>query len=116
MRDRSELTLRNQKDFSRVYNKGKSRGSRFVVVLYNKNRLGYSRTAFVASKKVGNSVERNRARRLMKESYRSFYKDLSQGFDIIFVARAGISSHKEYEIEKCMRKALKDCGLLDTTL
>ena len=51
----------------------------------------------------------------MKESYKSFDKEISQGFDIIFVARAGISSHKEYEIEKCMRKALKDCGLLGTT-
>ena len=59
MRDNSELTLRKQKDFGRVYNKGKSRGSKYVVVLYRNNNLDYSRTAFVSSKKVGNSVERN---------------------------------------------------------
>ena len=112
MRDRSELTLRNQRDFSRVYNRGKSRGSRFVVVLYNKNRLGYTRTAFVASKKVGNSVQRNRSRRLMREAYRSLEKKVMPGYDIIFVARAGIDDHKEGEVERCVKKALDDCGLL----
>ena len=113
MRDRSELILRNQRDFNRVYNKGKSTGSRFVVILYNKNRKGITRTAFVASKKTGNSVQRNRARRLMKESYRSLKDGIVSGYDIIFVARAGIDEHKEKEVEKCIRNALKKSGLFD---
>ena len=87
MRDNSELTLRKQKDFSRVYNKGKSRGSKYVVVLYRNNNLDYSRTAFVSSKKVGNSVERNRSRRLMRESYYSIRNYIKEGYDIVFVAR-----------------------------
>jgi ribonuclease P protein component len=111
MRDHSELTLRKQSDFSKVYKRGKSKGSRFVVVLYRKNGLEYTRTAFVASKKTGNSVMRNRARRLMKESFRSF-KNIANGYDIVFVARAGISDHKKKEIEGCMRSALKSCGLI----
>ena len=85
MRDRSELTLRKQRDFSRVYNRGSSRGSRYVVILYKENGLGYTRTAFVASKKVGNAVTRNRARRLMREAYR---------------------------VEKVMRSALRGCELI----
>lgn len=112
MRDHSELTLRKQKDFSKVYNRGKSKGSRFVVVLYRKNGLDHSRTAFVASKKVGNSVMRNRARRLMKESFRALSEKIVNGYDIVFVARAGISDHKEQEVEGCMRSALKNCGLI----
>ena len=112
MRDHSELTLRKQRDFSRIYNKGKSKGSRFVVVLCKKNGLDHTRTAFVASKKVGNSVMRNRARRLMRESYRALAKDIAGGYDIIFVARAGISEHKESEVESSMRHALKGCGLI----
>ena len=112
MRDHSKLTLRKQRDFSRVYNRGKSKGSRFVVVLYKKNGLDHSRTAFVASKKVGNSVMRNRARRLMKASYRALRERIASGYDIIFVARAGICDHKECDVESCMRSALKNCGLI----
>lgn len=114
MRDHSELTLRKQKDFSRVYNRGKSRGSRFVVVLYRKNNLDYTRTAFVSSKKVGNSVERNRARRLMKEAYRSLKDRVIKGYDIVFVARNTIKESKEKEVEKVMEKTLKACELLSS--
>ena len=112
MRDRSELTLRKQRDFSRVYNRGSSRGSRYVVILYRENGLGYTRTAFVASKKVGNAVTRNRARRLMKEAYRSLEPGIAKGYDIIFVARNTIDGCTETEVEKVMRAALRGCELI----
>ena len=53
--------LRKNEDFSVVYKKGKSVPDRFVVVFYKKNDLRYNRISFLASKKVGNSVQRNRA-------------------------------------------------------
>ena len=112
MRDRSELTLRKQRDFSRVYNRGSSRGSKYVVVLYKENGLGYTRTAFVASKKVGNAVTRNRARRLMRESYRSLEEGIAKGYDIIFVARSTIEGCTEQEVERVMRTALRGCELI----
>ena len=114
MRDHSELTLRKQKDFSRVYNRGKSRGSKFVVVLYKKNNLDFTRTAFVSSKKVGNSVERNRARRLMKESYRFLRERVKRGYDIVFVARNTINDRKEQEVRNVMEKTLFSEGLLSS--
>ena len=114
MRDHSELILRKQKDFSRVYKRGKSRGSRFVVVLYRRNNLDYTRTAFVSSKKVGNSVERNRARRLMKEAYRSLSGRVKSGYDIVFVARNTINERKESEVEKVMEKTMYACELLSS--
>ena len=112
MRDRSELTLRKQRDFGRVYKKGSSRGSRYVVILYKENGLGYTRTAFVASKKVGNSVTRNRARRLMREAHRSMQDSIACGYDIIFVARNTIADCSEPEVEKVMRTALRGCELI----
>ena len=112
MRDHSELTLRNQKDFNRVYNRGKSKGSRFVVVLYRRNNLDFTRTAFVSSKKVGNSVHRSRARRLMREAYRSIEGNVKSGYDIIFVARNTITDSKEPEVEKCIFNTMKACDLI----
>ena len=113
MKDHSELTLRRQSDFNRVYNRGKSVGSKFVVVLFNKNNLDYSRTAFVASKKVGNSVCRNRARRLMKAAYHNIQTKLASGYDIVFVARAGIAETNEVEVEKSIFGAVKAAGLFN---
>ena len=112
MRDRSELTLRKQRDFSRVYNRGSSRGSRYVVILYKENGLGYTRTAFVASKKVGNAGTRTRARRVMREAYRSLEAGIAKGYDIIFVARNTIEGCTEAEVEKVMRSALRGCELI----
>ena len=112
MRDRSELTLRNQRDFARIYKQGKSKGGRFTVILYKKNGLDKTRTAFVASRKVGNSVERNRSRRLMRAAYRSVEPKVKSGYDIIFVARASITGCKETEVEKALKKSLESAGIL----
>ena len=112
MRDHSELTLRKQSDFSRVYKQGKSRGSRFAVILYRRNGLKFTRTAFVASKKVGNSVQRNRARRLMRAAYRAVEPNVKKGYDIIFVARAAINGCKEPEVERQLKKTLEGAGIL----
>ena len=112
MRDHSELTLRKQSDFSRVYKQGKSRGSRFAVILYRRNGLKFTRTAFVASKKVGNSVERNRSRRLMRAAYRAIEPKVKSGYDIIFVARAAITECREPEVERQLRKSLEGAGIL----
>ena len=113
MRDHSELTIRKQKDFNRVYKRGNSKGSKYVVVIYIRNKLNFSRTAFVASKKVGNSVMRNRARRLMREAYRAVSDKVGTGYDIVFVARSAICDANENEVEKSIFGILRSVGLFD---
>ncbi len=99
--------LRKRTDFSAIYNKGKSLGERYIVLFYRKNDLPYSRTAFLASKKVGNAVERNRARRLMKESVRTTQVELPEGYDYIFIARNTIINRKCADVKKSIEAAIK---------
>ena len=99
--------LRKKSDFDALYKKGKSVGDRYVVVFCKKNGLDYNRTAFLASKKVGNSVARNRARRLMKESYRSVVSSFKLGYDILFIARNTITNTKCADVKKSIEAALK---------
>jgi ribonuclease P protein component len=103
--------LRKKKDFSEIYNKGKSIGERYVVLFVRKNNLDYNRTAFLASRKVGNSVSRNRARRLMKESYRALKQNLDKGYDLIWIARNTIVDLKCADVKKSMEAALKKSGI-----
>jgi ribonuclease P protein component len=106
--------LRKKKDFTRLYNKGNSKGSKHVVLFFIKNDLPYKRRAFLASKKVGNSVRRNRARRLMKESYNQLSSDVKDGYDILFIARNNINGAKCQDVAKSMNDVLKKAKLLKT--
>jgi ribonuclease P protein component len=106
--------LRNRKDFRRIYGKGKSVGDRYVVLFYMKNGLDYNRTAFLASKKVGNSVQRNRARRLMKECWKEEQHSLPCGYDFIIIARNTINGRKCQQVQISVRSAIKRTKLLDS--
>ena len=86
-----------------------------MVLFYRKNSLSYSRKAFVASKKVGKSVTRNRARRLMKESLRHLEASIPNGYDILVIARNTISSKgiKCADVELSIKHLFKKSGLFD---
>ena len=104
--------LRYKKDFDRLYKRGRSVGEKYVVVFHISNGLGYSRKAFLASKKVGGAVARNRARRLMKEGFRKFESEVSAGRDILFIARKEAVSAGAAAVEASIRRALNKSGLI----
>ena len=104
--------LRKKSDFDSMYKRGKSVGDRYLVLFYRKNNLPYNRTGFLASKKVGNSVQRNRARRLLKESVRLTNLELPAGYDFIIIARNTITNAKCAEVKKSFESALKRTGVL----
>ena len=104
--------LRRKSDFSTIYNKGKSVGDRYVVLFYRKNNLPYNRIAYLASKKVGNAVKRNRARRLMKESVRLSNMELPTGYDFIIIARNTITNAKCAEVKRSLESALRRTGVI----
>ncbi|MDR3242479.1 MAG: ribonuclease P protein component [Clostridiales Family XIII bacterium] len=99
--------LRNKKDFTALYKRGKSVGGKYVVLFYRGNGLSYNRKAFLASKKVGNSVKRNRARRLMKEGFRTAGGDITEGYDILFIARNTIERVKCGDVAFSIKAVLK---------
>ena len=108
--------LREKKDFTALYNNGKSVKEKSFILLYRKNGLSFSRRAFLASKKVGNSVSRNRARRLLKESYRQLDARVKAGYDLLFIARKNIVPMKCQEVQDSMKKALTGRDLLEKSV
>jgi len=106
--------LRSRRDFDRLYKRGRSVADRYVILFFIPNGCPSNRKAFLASKKVGGAVARNRARRLMRESLRLMAKDemLKGGYDLLFIARNTIGGRKRQEVEASMKNALKRGNIL----
>ncbi len=103
------ITFRNKKQFNRVFEFGKSYVSKNLVLYALPNDLDYNRLGFIISKKVGNSVTRNRLRRILKEVYRNKKESIKDGFDMIFIVRHRASNldyrTAEGEFVKLLKKA-----------
>lgn len=100
--------LKKSNQFSRVYNKGKFVVTKQVVMYYIENDVHATRVGYSVSKKVGKSVVRNRARRLIKEAFRLNSPKLEKGYDLVFVARAAMHEAHYKEVEKAVRYLLKN--------
>lgn len=75
------------------------------------------KVGFSASKKVGNSVVRHRAVRLMREAVKPYIPRMASNNSYIFVAKEGITAKHLDDIKKCAEKVLSRAGLLlPTTL
>ncbi|MGE5633460.1 MAG: ribonuclease P protein component [Caulobacteraceae bacterium] len=91
--------LKKNYEFKKVYSEGRYYVEKYIVMYLIKNDSEVNRVGFSVSKKVGNSVTRNRVKRLMKEAYRLFSGKVKLGYDMVFTARAG-SAEAEYETIK----------------
>ena len=101
----SAETLKLNKEFRRLYYRGKTIATKSVVVSVLKNNRNRNRIGLTCGKVVGKAHERNRAKRLMRESYRLLKPKLLTGYDIVLIARTGISGKKCGDVLKDMRYA-----------
>ena len=105
-------TLRSKIQFKNVYENGKSYGNRLLVMYISKNKLDYNRVGFAVTKKIGNSVIRNKVRRRMKESYRVNRLKIKEGYDLIFIPKINSRNSNYQQIESAMLHLFKITHLL----
>lgn len=106
------LTLKRNGDFRRVYARGKSAVSPAVVVYYLRNRAGNTRIGITTSKKIGNAIERNRSRRVIKEGLRAVMPKIKTGYDFVLVARNKTKFLKSTDISSALMSLLSAEGLI----
>ena len=110
---KSATTLKQNYEFRRVYNKGKSGVSPLLVVYARPNRGRRNRLGVTVSTKLGKAVVRNRVRRRLREIYRLSQPELRQGYDIVLVARTRAVTATYGELTRAYRAGCEKLGLLE---
>ena len=87
--------LRKKKDIRRVFSQGETRKVPGLKLKFIKNEFAFSRVLITFIRNYGNSVARNRDKRIVKEIYRQIKKDVLPGFDLIFILLTGNISFNE---------------------
>jgi ribonuclease P protein component len=106
-------SIKKNYEFVRIYKKGKFFVGKYIVIYVMKNNFGSNRLGITVNKKIGKSVRRNRAKRLIRESYRFYEEFIPAGLDIIFVARSVETEYGFAEVRREMKFLLKKMQAFD---
>ena len=98
--------IKDNKQFNRCFRSGRFCACGMVTAYYLPNDLPSNRVGISISKKVGNAVERNRAKRIIRAAYRLNEASFPVGLDIVFAVRPGIDGKKTQDIESFFEKRL----------
>ena len=96
------ITIRSSKDIKKILNSGSVIKKSNFILIYRKNNSEFPRFAFIASKKFSKrAVDRNRAKRLLREAVRKRIDKLSKfHYDFIFIAKKNILNKKLQDVLK----------------
>ena len=101
------------RDFLRIRQQGERLAQGCLVANWNKLPDGAApRLGVVTSRKIGGAVQRTRARRLLRESFRLHQHELAQPVELILVARNSIAGKQFADVEKDFLATLRRAGLL----
>ncbi|MCI2401116.1 ribonuclease P protein component [Aliiroseovarius subalbicans] len=91
-------TLKNRPDFLACARAGRAGAPAFLLQARNRrDDDAVTRVGFTCSKKVGNAVARNRAKRRLRALARDILPDHAQpGWDYVLIGRAGATATRDY--------------------
>lgn len=99
-------------DFQQAYAQGRRWDGRTMVLWLRSGEGASLRLGVVSSRRVGGAVQRNRARRLLREAYRRNRHRMAGDVDVVLVARRGILDAKWPEIVEDLLGLVRRAGLL----
>ena len=85
MKLRFDERIRRRADFQQAYEHGARAHGRYSTLFILPNKLAVGRLGIAATRKLGGAVQRNRAKRLIREVFR--HNKIASGFDVIVVPK-----------------------------
>lgn len=101
-------TIKENREFRYCYKRGKKIVSSYIVLHYAKNRTEQNKLGITVAK-LRTAVERNRAKRLIRECYRAQFKEIRGGYNVVIVARSKMADATFKDVYNslayCIRKS-----------
>lgn len=104
--------LRKTADFERVRRSGKSFAHPLIVLVVRENEADSLRIGVTAGRSLGNAVQRNRMKRLMRTSIQTQLSCIRPGHDLLLIARHPMVEASLLEINSAIQKLLQRANLL----
>lgn len=101
--------LRRRAEFQKVFDSGQRIRGRFLTLLVAVGAAPTTRLGIVASRKLGDSVRRNRAKRLIREIFRHAQQAEGVAVDIVVIPRVELFAASYTNIEDDFRSVLSRC-------
>ena len=99
--------IKKNKEFQRIFKKGKSFANRQFIVYILKSDQPEFRLGLSVSKKVGNAVVRNRVKRYIRQTFLEIKEDLLSNADYVIIARPQAADLDFHESRKSLEHVLK---------
>jgi len=111
---KKHLRLKKRKSFNYIHRRGKNIGNETLslVFVYARTKDSPIKIGFSVSKKIGNSVKRHRAIRLLRAAASTLTDRIKPDHSLIFIAKEGLDKKHLTEIVAAMENVLKRGGLL----
>ena len=96
--------LRQRREFDLVFRRGRRLGGALFTLIALPNERADHRLGIAVGRRVGGAVERNRARRLLREAFRRLGGPVRPGHDMVLVARPEIKGRTQGEVDRELSK------------
>src|SRR2546430_13324530 len=107
------MRLKQRRDFTELKQQGQRLATGCLIANWTTSPPGSgSRLGVITSRKLGSAVTRNRARRLLRETFRLHQHDLRQPVTMVLVARSSIVGKPRSEVERDFLWAMRRARML----